>query len=472
MKTWGESAVFRGEIRRFSPKNSIQKHLYLEFAYRFYSFVFDNLSPIKHCLPMKRLLLLCALAIPCFMACEKMDEAVSPDVEQQQDPVQSYVMRVAEEGIAMLGDAETRAVRRRIDPNRIKPCITTATRSGESDTLYYVVNFADSAGFALVAADSTSPAPLLAVTEQGNYTPGEVTNTGFDDYISLLNERNGGSYDLIIDTTAIGRYYSELVECPEIIVNPLLDVCWGQDTPYNTFCYSVITNLKSYAGCVPTAVAQIMSYHESPSVLRLTHRHKGEIDSLSLNWEQVKSHYKTDSTLIYGCWCNDHTQLSHLMREVGERLKTKYYNYLDTNGTQVISGDTYEADIIPGIRSLGYDVSSFITFSRDSVHFELNNSRPIYCHGQAAENALGHAWVIDGYHYKYAVLRTYQERPGMKPLFIREDDISTDYLHINWGWDGDCNGYYQTGVFTCIKNDGTPRSFNYNVNLLTIKPVE
>ena len=65
-----------------------------------------------------------------------MDEAVSPDVEQQQDPVQSYVMRVAEEGIAMLGDAETRAVRRRIDPNRIKPCITTATRSGESDTLY------------------------------------------------------------------------------------------------------------------------------------------------------------------------------------------------------------------------------------------------------------------------------------------------------------------------------------------------
>ena len=72
-KTWDESAVFRGEIRRFSPENSTQKHLYLEFAYSFYNFVIDNLSPIKHCLPMKRLLLLCALAIPCFMACEKED---------------------------------------------------------------------------------------------------------------------------------------------------------------------------------------------------------------------------------------------------------------------------------------------------------------------------------------------------------------------------------------------------------------
>lgn len=33
MKTWDESAVFRGEIRRFSPKNSTQKHPYLEFVY-------------------------------------------------------------------------------------------------------------------------------------------------------------------------------------------------------------------------------------------------------------------------------------------------------------------------------------------------------------------------------------------------------------------------------------------------------
>ena len=33
----------------------------------------------------------------------------------------------------------------------------------------------------------------------------------------------------------------------------------------------------------------------------------------------------------------------------------------------------------------------------------------------------GHAWVIDG--------------------------VDGDMFHINWGWHGDCDGYYNKGVF-------------------------
>lgn len=406
---------------------------------------------------MKRLLLLCALAIPCFMACEKMDEAVSPDVEQQQDPVQSYVMRVAEEGIAMLGDAETRAVRRRIDPNRIKPCITTATRSGESDTLYYVVNFADSAGFALVAADSTSPAPLLAVTEQGNYTPGEVTNTGFDDYISLLNERNGSSYGFIIDTTAIGRYVSEMIEEPAVTVNPMLEVNWGQVNPYNNFILNYGGSYSTRIGCVITALAQIMSYHEHPTTYQ-------GISPITLNWDEIKAHNNS----VDICWCADtnHTELNKLFELLWVSSGAHLY------GSNVIVNST---NTLLALSSLGYSSSYFNPYAFDTVKAEIDANRVIYMRGEpeGGDEYDGHGWVVDGYYYQYRVLRTYQEIPGTVLLkFVRDDDCSVRMLHINWGNDGSYNGYFNDGEWRYTETGGTINDYRCDVQIIThIQPV-
>ncbi|MBO5351338.1 MAG: C10 family peptidase [Alistipes sp.] len=395
--------------------------------------------------------------------------------KEQPDALEAYLTRVAEEGIAMLGDVPTRSGSRRVvDPARIKAAVASSTRSGELDTLFYVVNFADSAGFALIDADTMSARPLFAVTEKGNYTPGEVTNTGFDDYIMLLENQLGNSPRIPIDTTNVGIMYSEVVEGPELIVGPLLEVEWGQDSPYNMFCYDEVTDLKSVSGCVPTAIAQIMAYHEYPSVLQLTHPYKGDLNSLVLDWGQIKYHEK-NGTSIYGCWCADHTHLQHLMREIGERVQTTYYNRTDPNEGTRLEGATNETTIIPGIVDLGYDVpSTFVSYSRNVVVAELNAACPVYCQGIDFGQEKGHAWVIDGYHYQSRVLRTYQEIPGMVfPKLIREEDWGTiDMLHINWGWDGNANGYYQSGTFNGTFDD-VSFNYNYNVQILTnFKPVE
>lgn len=396
---------------------------------------------------MKRLLLLCALAIPCFMACEKMDEAVSPDVEQQQDPVQSYVMRVAEEGIAMLGDADTRAVRRRIDPNRIKPCITTATRSGESDTLYYVVNFADSAGFALVAADSTSPAPLLAVTEQGNYTPGEVTNTGFDDYISLLADNTGGGNIVIPDTLILERDTTSLIIVDTLIVDtysdwmsrgPYIHVQWGQGStpsfnpgrPYNQFCHNN-QNEYFHSGCTPVAMAQIMTYHRFPPYYYLTFQGN---TVRSVNWDLMNSsigglYYQWNQTAA--------DNVSYLMREIGYRANTNY----TPNGSY-----TDNDKVVSTFSSFGYASNHFRPYAYYEIKSEMDASRPILMVGWSS-NGGGHTWVVDGYKSRSLCQQMIYVYSDNRQEVVTETTFYYRYLHMNWGYDGKNNGYFSDGVF-------------------------
>ena len=406
---------------------------------------------------MKRLLLLCALVIPCFMACEKMDEAVSPDVEQQQDPVQSYVMRVAEEGIAMLGDAETRAVRRHIDPNRIKPCITTATRSGESDTLYYVVNFADSAGFALVAADSTSPAPLLAVTEQGNYTPGEVTNTGFDDYISLLSSPRG-RIDTIINTPP-PTYDIEIIERYVLTIDPMIPVKWGQGPPFNQRCDTYAVNpIKKYpVGCVAVAIAQLFAYHKQPTLYTITYN-TTYLNSYP-NWEEINAHVICNTT--FGCRID--TSIATLMREIGHRANMDYTE--EGSGTSMNEARNCMFDF-------GYSVNQLQPLDYAVLTSELQAGRPVIMSGDrlSADNEyIGHAWVADGAKHLERIVNHYEGS-----VLVDSQQTTIPYIHYNWGFTGNYDGYFLYNVFALkngidydIAGGAATNDYRYNVDMLT-----
>lgn len=46
-----------------------------------------------------------------------------------------------------------------------------------------------------------------------------------------------------------------------------------------------------------------------------------------------------------------------------------------------------------------------------------------------------------------------------------------DYVHVNWGWDGEDNGFYLSGVFNCanknrvIPSYGNKSLYNFQYNL-------
>lgn len=124
---------------------------------------------------------------------------------------------------------------------------------------------------------------------------------------------------------------------------------------------------------------------------------------------------------VYPCSLSEENvrPVATLLQAVGAAVKMDY----DLGGS-----GSYDTDARDGIVSyFNYDSDMFIAkpnvYSDKQWHellqLELLEGRPVYYSGQGVNS--GHAFVIDGFQK-------------------RED--GTTYYHVNWGWDGLCNGYY------------------------------
>lgn len=422
---------------------------------------------------MKRFIFLLSLAC-LFAACEK-EEVTTPALSVE-DPL-AEVIRIAQEGAAMLDDAQTRSVvARRIDRSSISCKINPATRAGEADdTLYYVVNYADNAGFAIVSADDNASdgARLIAVTESGSYTAGEKTeNEGFNMYVDMLSAYFGEPSNkdslLLIQPSpeymgdSITEYTSyEYSEWES--VGPFVSVKWGQGTPYNTYCFTP-DNTQAPAGCVATAIAQIMTAHKFPQQLALTYDpHNGQ--SLTLNWNLMQTHVSSSSCSSMIC---NHDMIAKMFRQIGQEVDMRYYSDVSLAG---MSG------IHSALDTFGYDCSELQEYSYDSAESSLKQNGVVLMGGFSDYSAAyGHAWVVDGHKSRIRYLVHHDLLYNVNTIL---DEIEYHYLHINWGWDGNCNGYYRDGVFKTYQayefDDDTNASgyadLSYNVTMITnIKP--
>lgn len=78
----------------------------------------------------------------------------------------------------------------------------------------------------------------------------------------------------------------------------------------------------------------------------------------------------------------------------------------------------------------------------------------------------GHAWVADGYQVLNFAL----------PLFFASNGkvrtVSQYYVHNNWGWGGECNGYFVQDCFDTSKGYSfdnpsfyNSQPYNFNIDL-------
>ncbi|MBQ7962992.1 MAG: C10 family peptidase [Alistipes sp.] len=415
--------------------------------------------------------LLLVLAGICFFAsCQKDVEPTAFDTPTRIEAslktnriTLQEAIEIATDGIAMLESTDiTRAnLSRRIDTNLVKYKINPATRAGEdADTLYYVVNYADNAGFAVVSTTRSNENPLLVVTEAGNYTPGEETeNEGFNMYMDLLNESISRERLGIDPNPPEGPTTEYSIE--EFNIGPFLNVKWGQGYPYNMYCppYTATETARYPAGCVATAIAQIMSYHEYPT--QYTPTYNTSIPTQYLNWTTIKSHVGGSAT----CNCTSHTQLAHLIAEVGEQANISYA--ANGSGSNIyFAQDCFE--------HFGYSSNtSILSYNFSSLTTELTSNGPVYMRG--ASSSEGHAWVADGYKQINYIQTTYDYELNGRPVIVDQSITTQYYLHLNWGWDGYNNGYFYEGVFNSanpyILDEGSSilanDNFNTNIKIIT-----
>lgn len=197
-------------------------------------------------------------------------------------------------------------------------------------------------------------------------------------------------------------------------IEPLLNTKWNQGWPYNMFCPAHVNGPGGhvYAGCVATAMSQIMKYHNYPETGRLSHSYfwgeDVEIDFSEGNydWDAMSASANTSSQ----------EAIAKLMFHCGVAVDMDYSPDGSGSNVQVAA---YAMKQYFKYKS-GLEFVDEVNYSDAEWKFllkeDLDKSHPILYRG-TSDSGGGHAFVCDAYQ-------------------------DTSYFHFNFGWSGYGDGFF------------------------------
>ena len=320
---------------------------------------------------------------------------------------------------------------------RSTDCTLAYTWSNDrSSALFYVYNVGN--GFVIVSADD-AVMPVLGYSTSGSFTGENIPVNcrewleGYADQIAYVKENNLSAPEKVSQAwTALAEGREPSRSGGTRAVEPLLTTTWNQSPYYNALCPGEGDD-QAITGCVATAMAQIINYHQWPAHGMGTRLYSyGAYENIFADYGNTTYQYDlmpNDLDWIYDeenyDWIEPDPQqvnaVATLMYHCGVAVNMQY--------SSSESGAYDEAARAGFITQFGYD-AHLATKGDDSTWIvmlkeELDQARPIYYAGQGrfwGANS-GHAFVCDGY----------------------DDD---DYFHFNFGWSGSYDGYFAIGAIT------------------------
>lgn len=314
------------------------------------------------------------------------------------------------------------------------------------DSLIYVVNFMNDGGYALVAVPRIA-SPLIAVVESGNYNLEDpVDNPGFLEYMERAEDYVATAPLSIRDSIRIpvrppGRPVESKFEKTDTTIveigadfTPLIKVRWGQNYPENLYA-----PYRRPAGCVNTAVAQLMSYYRPTQFITYDFPEAEKAGEV-LNWDKLNkiavSAYTNDE-LCKRCSADveTHKMLGRLCRQIGHFANS---NYTDTvTWTYVSRIPSILSQFLPNAQ-----IGEWTTYTPDIAMSYLD-------HGPIFMNGNGHAWVADDYYYKKTTYTDYiWNGITRKWEYWSSYDEIINTVHFNWGVNGRYDGYFSATVLS------------------------
>lgn len=293
------------------------------------------------------------------------------------------------------------------------------SRSAEEEGMYYIINYGENEGFAVISADKRVSS-LQAISDTGSLSITDtIQNKNLAFFFDNLEMQYSGLPTPGPGTGPGTTPIDTLTPFPVIpirntvTVRPLLATAvrqWHQYYPYNIYC-PMVQRPQSMpenpaVGCVGISTAQILSYYKYPNT----------IDVLNLDWDLITTTPQNNLT-------------SSLLAKIGEaQFLNLDYGIPNTGGSSDRAYYTYYA--------LGYNYPSVMNpFSEFRAKSILTSRSPIQVFG--TNNQTGHAWIIDGLIYTE---RQDLETPGGWAFEIQ-------YLfHCVWGSNGNGDGYYSLNI--------------------------
>lgn len=224
-------------------------------------------------------------------------------------------------------------------------------------------------------------------------------------------------------------------------VTPLLTTTWDQYPYYNALCpYSAdeeyTGNNRIVTGCVATATAQVMKYHNHPTTGYGSHSYYHQNSTVSFGtlsanfgattyqWSNMPNALTSTSstaqvnavaTLMYHIGVADEMNYNFAVNGGSGAMNENYYGTISPSSkTSLMKYFKYRPDMATIYRD-EYSNDDYCAMLRG----ELDQQRPILYGGSHTSG--GHSFVCDGYN-------------------------NAGDFHFNWGWGGTYDGYFSMGA--------------------------
>lgn len=202
------------------------------------------------------------------------------------------------------------------------------------------------------------------------------------------------------------------------ILPNFLPTTWGQEAGFNIYFplymspYDYVDNIP--AGCATVAAGQIMYYHRWPD---------------TYTWNEMSANVWSyeSARLLYDIAVKSNAQYN----------PTKWSTTIDLT------------DIHNTFKNMGYR-SDGILDGLNADFWHEGNLRPVFFAGRNSKTNDGHAWVCSGYHdfteSMYLEAYTFTNEKIFSCVYSERLNFwSYGLVYMNWGYDGESNGYYMAG---------------------------
>lgn len=314
---------------------------------------------------------------------------------------------------------------------------------------YYVFPNGEGKGFTVVSGDDRLP-EVVGYSDKGTYDEENLPSNyvGFmKAYEEMVGQLDNGDSRASASIAEAKALRSSGYQQPTVA--PLLgSIQWDQIIPYNKMCPMYNSTDRSVTGCVATAMAQVMMYYQYPKTLQadipayvtrtkylsIPQINKGE----SYDWNNMLPQYASYEPLNYTD--AQAAAVAKLLYHCGVACEMDYGPSSGANVTPAILSTYfgYDSDLM---QDLNRDVFTLAEWSQ--IMDKLTAKRPILYSGQSSDG--GHEFVCDG-----------TDGNGL--------------YHINWGWGGYQDGYFDVTILNPYKggagSGSAPDGYNQSCSMI------
>ena len=316
---------------------------------------------------------------------------------------------------------------------------TSATRDAAD---YYVFNVSGGHGFVIIAGDDRVK-PVLAYSTTGSFDPNDVsegfefTLNSFRTEIQYVRDHNLiATPDIVAEwKSVLGSGHIQNGRKARSVVGPLCQTIWNQNFPYSSQCPEDEEGSGGhvYAGCVATAMGQVMKYWNYPERGTGSHTYyPSGYSQQTANFGETDYHFELMPNELDSLSTEeDYFYIAQFLHHVGISVDMQYSGH---------GSGAYSFDVPPALQNyFGYSTGEYETLSFWGFNWYTNEQwiqmlkdggldegMPLYYSGSDDNGAGGHAFVCDGYD-------------------------ENDYFHFNWGWSGRDDAWCPIGALNTTK---------------------